>query len=162
MFWSRKFTPVPFAPRHRPVLRRWRLACSCGLSSWWRCPDRRTPTPPGPLAAPTGTCAERRVLPSPAYRPPRPGRNAGHWTRVPASRAHLPIRPVWRCRIDGAPWPCQPARSRLLRLHADDRLALLMYLGGLMQQAARELPADVDLTDRFLTWARRPHRTPHR
>lgn len=43
---------VAFAPVHRPVLRRWRLACSCGLISWRRCPDRRRPTPLGPLATP--------------------------------------------------------------------------------------------------------------
>ncbi|WBB81550.1 hypothetical protein O7606_09410 [Micromonospora sp. WMMD882] len=49
--------PVPYGPAHRPVVRRWRLACSCGLRSWWRCPDRRHPTPLGPLAAPAGAVA---------------------------------------------------------------------------------------------------------
>ncbi|WBB80873.1 hypothetical protein O7606_05670 [Micromonospora sp. WMMD882] len=139
------------------MLRRWRLTCSCGLPSWRRCPDRRHPVPPGPLAAPPRSCAERRALPraTDAPPPPRPGRNAGHWTRSPAPWLHRPARPSWRCRVDGAPWPCQPAKSRLLTLYADDRLALLMHLGALMQRAAGELPADVDVVDRFLLWARR-------
>jgi len=30
--------PIPFAPAHRPIWRRWRRRCSCGLP--WPCIDR--------------------------------------------------------------------------------------------------------------------------
>lgn len=45
MLRSRKPRPVPLAPSHRPRPRRWRLACSCGMPSWRRCPDRRATVP---------------------------------------------------------------------------------------------------------------------
>ncbi|MEU3453672.1 flavin reductase [Micromonospora sp. NPDC006766] len=75
-------------------------------------------------------------------------------------RPHVPMRPLWRCRACGAEWPCQPARLALLVEYRDERTALLVYLGTLMQEAGDQL-AQIDghvrppgLTDRFLTWAR--------
>ncbi|GAB3796877.1 hypothetical protein [Micromonospora zhanjiangensis] len=50
MPWShrdRSAQPVPLAPAHRPVWRRLRRYCSCGLR-WSTCPDRRAA---GPTAA---------------------------------------------------------------------------------------------------------------
>lgn len=86
---SRSPRPVPFAPQHRPVLRRWRLACSCGLPSWRRCPDRRHPTPPGPLAAPPDPGrhrTEEKPKPKPKPSPkPRP---------VPPTIPWPPFRPI--------------------------------------------------------------------
>nr|WP_145777716.1 flavin reductase [Micromonospora olivasterospora] len=69
------------------------------------------------------------------------------------------MRPLWRCRACGAEWPCQPARLSLLVEYRDDRVALLVYLATLMNEAGDQLAQltaqpRVDLTDRFLTWAR--------
>ncbi|MFF5173085.1 flavin reductase [Micromonospora sp. NPDC000089] len=70
------------------------------------------------------------------------------------------MRPLWRCRACGAEWPCQPARLALLVEYRDDRTALLVYLGTLMQEAGDQLAQlngharPADLVDRFLAWAR--------
>ncbi|MEO3775556.1 hypothetical protein ABGB16_01640 [Micromonospora sp. B11E3] len=76
-------------------------------------------------------------------------------------RPHQPIRPLWLCRTCAAPWPCATARLALLREYADDRVALLVYLGGQLHDAADELyrlnphdgPEPRQLFDRFLGWA---------
>ncbi|MBQ0896384.1 hypothetical protein KBX37_25385 [Micromonospora sp. U56] len=84
---------------------------------------------------------------------------------VSPPRPHLPIRPLWLCRTCAAPWPCATARLTLLREYAHDRVALLVYLGGLLHDAAGQLhtlnphdaPEPTQLFDRFLGWAlRRP------
>ncbi|TDB69757.1 MULTISPECIES: flavin reductase [unclassified Micromonospora] len=72
---------------------------------------------------------------------------------------HVAMRPLWRCRNCGAEWPCQPARLSLLSEYREDRTALIIYLGTLMAEASDQLAQlnpdrRVDLTDRFLTWAR--------
>jgi len=77
-----------------------------------------------------------------------------------ASRPHLPMRPLWRCRRCGAEWPCQPARLALLVEYRADRTALLIYLSTLMAEAGEQLSqlnghaAPERLTERFLSWAR--------
>ncbi|MEU8262141.1 hypothetical protein AB0C02_16125 [Micromonospora sp. NPDC048999] len=83
------------------------------------------------------------------------------------TRPHTPIRPLWLCRACTAPWPCPTARLTLLREYANDRVALLVYLGGMLHDAAGELrilhpdhaPEPGQLFDRFLGWARRPTTT---
>lgn len=72
---------------------------------------------------------------------------------------HEPMRPLWRCRRCGAQWPCQPARLSLLSEYQGKRTSLLIYLSGLMDEAAPRLAQlnshqAPDLRDRFLTWAR--------
>ncbi len=72
---------------------------------------------------------------------------------------HLPMRPLWRCRNCGVEWPCQPARLSLLVEYRGDRTALMIYLAQQMTEARGQLrqlnPSNaLDLTDRFLTWAR--------
>ncbi|NES15733.1 MULTISPECIES: flavin reductase [Micromonospora] len=70
------------------------------------------------------------------------------------------MRPLWRCRVCGAQWPCQPARLALLVEYRADRTALLIYLSILMAEASAQLSqlngsADAeDLIERFLSWAR--------
>ncbi|MET8362465.1 flavin reductase family protein [Micromonospora sp. NPDC005252] len=68
------------------------------------------------------------------------------------------MRPLWRCRGCGAPWPCQPARLALLADYRHDRTALLVYLGTLMVEAGDQLARlngrPADLHERFLGWAR--------
>lgn len=73
----------------------------------------------------------------------------------PRSRSHTPARPSWRCSRCGAAWPCGPAKLTLLRLYRDNRIGLLIVLGERLVEAAAELPADVDLYARFVSWARR-------
>ncbi|WP_308042526.1 flavin reductase [Micromonospora sp. PLK6-60] len=71
---------------------------------------------------------------------------------------HEAMRPLWRCRNCGAPWPCQPARLALLIEYRHDRTALLVYLGTLLVEARDQLgqlhSPPPDLTERFLGWAR--------
>ncbi|MFC0004330.1 hypothetical protein [Micromonospora siamensis] len=77
---------------------------------------------------------------------------------------HTPLRPLWLCRSCAAPWPCAPARLRLIQEYADDRVALLVYLGGMLHDAAGELhrlhpddgPDPARLFARFLGWATGP------
>lgn len=95
------------------------------------------------------------ALPGPAQRPA--GQRRPLVTR--AFRAHLPIRPVWRCRACAAGWPCPPARLTLLSEYAGNRLALTVYLATLMHEAVRDLyevghrPDPRALHERFLAWA---------
>ncbi|MFE9655375.1 hypothetical protein [Micromonospora sp. NPDC006431] len=71
------------------------------------------------------------------------------------------MRPLWLCRICAAPWPCQPARLLLLMEHRRDRVALSVYLAGLLFDATADLmklnpnatPSPAELFDRFLAWA---------
>ncbi|WP_446216179.1 hypothetical protein [Micromonospora sp. IBHARD004] len=80
---------------------------------------------------------------------------------------HVALRPLWLCRACAAPWPCATARLTLLREYADDRVALLVYLGGLLHDAAGHLhalhphdgPEPGQLFARFLGWAI-PRRSP--
>lgn len=72
---------------------------------------------------------------------------------------HLPARPTWLCQDDGKPWPCAPARRRLLDEYKGFRTALLLYLAGQMAEAREQL-AELDsgtpppgLEGRFLSWA---------
>ncbi len=75
--------------------------------------------------------------------------------------SHTPLRPLWCCRACAAPWPCGPARLALLREYAQDRVVLLIHLGGLLHEAAGHLhtldpddePDPKRLFDRFLGWA---------
>ena len=70
------------------------------------------------------------------------------------------MRPAWRCRGCGAPWPCQPARLALLVEYRHDRPGLLVYLATLMVEAGAQLAQlnghrpPADLHRRFLGWAR--------
>jgi hypothetical protein len=81
-------------------------------------------------------------------------------------REHLPVRPIWRCRVCAAPWPCQPARLALLTEYADDRVSLCLYLCASMHEAIDDLyPVNVQLDtgnlfERFLAWAPRQPRSP--
>ncbi|MFC8848810.1 MULTISPECIES: flavin reductase [unclassified Micromonospora] len=76
------------------------------------------------------------------------------------ARPHLPVRPIWLCRACGHPWPCGAARLTLLVEYRGNRTALLIYLATLQEEATAQLteltPATppVNLTDRFLSWAR--------
>lgn len=78
------------------------------------------------------------------------------------SRAHLPLRPLWLCRVCAAPWPCATARLTLLREYADARVTLLIYLATLLHEAVDDLyalnpddgPTPEQLFARFIGWAR--------
>jgi hypothetical protein len=81
---------------------------------------------------------------------------------VPARvRPHVPIRPLWLCRVCAAPWPCATARLTLLAEYADSHVALSIYLAGMLYDAIDDLyrlnphdaPAPGALFDRFLGWA---------
>ncbi|WKU04206.1 flavin reductase [Micromonospora sp. HUAS LYJ1] len=72
---------------------------------------------------------------------------------------HVAMRPLWRCRNCGREWPCQPAKLALLTEYRENRTALLVYLGTLMQEATSQLTQlnpdrRPDMADRFVAWAR--------
>ncbi|MGC4772336.1 flavin reductase [Micromonospora sp. DT44] len=76
---------------------------------------------------------------------------------MPRYRPHVAARPSWRCRVCGAAWPCSPARLALLGEYREDRIGLLVYLAGVLCEAAGDLTCptgDDRLSDRFITWAR--------
>ncbi|MGA4728790.1 hypothetical protein ACPB67_15295 [Micromonospora taraxaci] len=76
-------------------------------------------------------------------------------------RPHLPLRPLWLCRVCAAPWPCPVARLTLCQEYAHDRIALSIYLCTVLHDAAADLyrlnPHDgldpAVLFTRFLGWA---------
>ncbi|WP_432956149.1 hypothetical protein [Micromonospora haikouensis] len=82
--------------------------------------------------------------------------------RPPVGREHLPARPIWLCRVCGGPWPCSPARRRLLHEYADAPVTLAVHLAGLMLEAGEQLnqaypytaPSPETLHRRFLGWLR--------
>jgi hypothetical protein len=79
---------------------------------------------------------------------------------TPPPREHLPIRPIWLCRVDAHPWPCGEARVALLRQYDGDMIGLAVYLAGMLHDAAADLyalnpheaPKPSALWDRFLAW----------
>lgn len=79
----------------------------------------------------------------------RAGRAGGAVTRHPLFarfRAHTPMRPQFRCRACGAPWPCQPARLALLFLYRGDRQGLRVHLAHKMLAALSDQPQQDALT----------------
>lgn len=72
---------------------------------------------------------------------------------------HVAERPSWRCRVDGEPWPCEPAKAALLREYKGFRVSLLLYLAACMAEAREDLAeqdsghAPANLTERFVSWA---------
>ncbi|MFC8297750.1 hypothetical protein [Micromonospora orduensis] len=76
-------------------------------------------------------------------------------------RPHLPLRPLWLCRVCAAPWPCPVARLTLRQEYAHDRIALSIYLCAVLHDAAADLyrldphdgPDPAALFARFLGWA---------
>ncbi|MFG3557875.1 hypothetical protein ACGGAQ_26200 [Micromonospora sp. NPDC047557] len=83
-------------------------------------------------------------------------------------RPHLPLRPLWLCRVCAAPWPCPVARLTLRREYAHDQIALSIYLCTVLHDAATDLyrlnpqggPDPRALFTRFLAWAT-PRGDPH-
>ncbi|MFE9916144.1 hypothetical protein ACFYPG_13405 [Micromonospora sp. NPDC005553] len=80
-------------------------------------------------------------------------------------RPHLPLRPLWLCRVCAAPWPCPIARLALRQEYAHDRIGLSIYLCTVLHEAAHDLyllnphdgPDPAALFTRFLGWARPRH-----
>lgn len=78
-------------------------------------------------------------------------------TPEPAERAsdpHRVRRPQWTCRVDGAAWPCTPARQALAQQAGAESNRLGVLMSVLMAQAAEELGiADpTRLYRRFVAW----------
>lgn len=69
---------------------------------------------------------------------------------------HTAARPTWDCRVCARPWPCEPARERLLAELGETQLT--MYAWTMLEAAAGELPTltGLALFERFMTWTRRP------
>ncbi|MGC4757478.1 hypothetical protein [Micromonospora trifolii] len=80
-----------------------------------------------------------------------------------AVRPHLPMRPLWLCRMCAAPWPCQPARLLLVIEYQRDRVGLSIYMAGLLFEATADLiklnpnpaPSPADMFARFVGWIAR-------
>ncbi|WP_341717007.1 hypothetical protein QQG74_24110 [Micromonospora sp. FIMYZ51] len=131
-------------------------------------PEPRTPPPPNSRWHHEPARATARLGPLAPAQTRRPNfvglvqDGAGGRTLVTTTAPHMPLRPLWLCRACAAPWPCGSARVTLLREYAHDRVALLVYLGGQLHDAAEQLyrlnpndgPNPKQLFDRFLGWAR--------
>ncbi|MCM0677147.1 hypothetical protein NCC78_20990 [Micromonospora phytophila] len=96
---------------------------------------------------------------------PTPNFSPVHDRQRRTIRPHLPMRPLWLCRVCAAPWPCQPARLLLLMDYRRDRVGLSVYMAGILFDATADLmtlnpnpgPSPRELFDRFLAWtARQP------
>ncbi len=101
-------------------------------------------------------------MPTEPAAPPAPNRPP--WAQARAARPHLPLRPLWLCRVCAAPWPCATARLTLIAEYAHDRIALSVYLCAVLHEAAADLdrldpdegPTPAALFARFLAWVPRP------
>jgi hypothetical protein len=81
---------------------------------------------------------------------------------APTSRdpEHTPRRPTWTCRACQLDWPCDTAKAALREEYRLDPLALFVYLGMTLQEAAQDLyklnpnpgPDPVELHARFMAW----------
>jgi len=74
-------------------------------------------------------------------------------------RPHVHSRPIFRCRVCGANWPCQPARLVLLAMFRDDRQGLRLHLARKLLAALADQPQSdaVTLAVRFLGWLPPPN-----
>lgn len=76
-----------------------------------------------------------------------------------SAQEHLPRKPDWTCGTCDKPWPCLPARISLSAEHDGNGVALGMYMGVCLQEAARDLgdAADpLELYRRFISWVHHP------
>ncbi|SCE97650.1 hypothetical protein GA0070216_103472 [Micromonospora matsumotoense] len=93
----------------------------------------------------------------------RPNASPVHAREGGAIRPHVPMRPLWLCRVCAAPWPCQPARLLLTMDYRQDRVGLSVYMAGRLFDATGDLvtlnpnavPPPAELFERFLAWTRR-------
>lgn len=73
---------------------------------------------------------------------------------------HLPHRPTWDCLACERPWPCDPARERLISEFRRHRYSLTAYMAGHYGSALNDMAgpsaADIppDLHERFFSWTR--------
>ncbi|MGW4464599.1 hypothetical protein [Micromonospora sp. NPDC004704] len=73
---------------------------------------------------------------------------------------HIPLRPMWFCRVDAMPWPCAEARLGLTEGYRGLEISLCCYLAIQFQQALTDLhtlnpdtaPEPRALYERFLGW----------
>jgi hypothetical protein len=72
---------------------------------------------------------------------------------------HVAARPSWDCRKCGKPWPCTPAKRKLLDTLSPTQLVLQMWV--YLEDAAIELQL-VDFREtfhRFISWTWPEYRT---
>ncbi|WP_243706222.1 hypothetical protein [Micromonospora sp. KC721] len=94
---------------------------------------------------------------------PMPNVSPVHDRQRRAVLPHVPMRPLWLCRVCAADWPCQPARLLLLMEYRRDRVALSVYLAGILFDATADLtrlnpqpePSPAELFERFVAWTAR-------
>lgn len=74
------------------------------------------------------------------------------------SGEHEPVRPSWRCTVDGFRWPCPQSRVVLREVFGGDWTALQRRLLLVVAVAECELPGvtNADLYRRFVAWAMSP------
>ena len=75
---------------------------------------------------------------------------------------HLPLRPLWICRVDAYPWPCADARLDLTNGYRDKTISLTLFLAAQFVEALGDLhtidpalgppPDPRALYERFLGW----------
>lgn len=77
-------------------------------------------------------------------------------------REHLPLRPIWLCRVCAAPWPCGSARLMLRSQYTNDRVALSVYMASMLGEASDDLRRlnpqseldQVAIFGRFMGWTK--------
>ncbi|MEV7331602.1 hypothetical protein [Micromonospora sp. NPDC093244] len=87
-----------------------------------------------------------------------------HLRQRRAVRPHLPMRPLWLCKVCAAAWPCPPARMLLRIEYRADRVALSVYMASQLFDATADLcrlhpnptPDPQELFARFLAWTAQP------
>jgi hypothetical protein len=67
---------------------------------------------------------------------------------------HNADRPSWDCRACHDPWPCAPARARMLDEMSSIELAMFCWAN--LEEAAGDMPqmTAAEAFDRFMNWSR--------
>jgi hypothetical protein len=73
---------------------------------------------------------------------------------------HVPLRPLFICKIDAQPWPCADARLGLVTGFRDRRISRCLFLGAMFIDCMNDLyklnpdtaPQPAALYARFFGW----------
>jgi hypothetical protein len=81
---------------------------------------------------------------------------------TPATELHVPLRPLWICRVDAYPWPCADARLDLTNGYRGKTMSLTLLLAAHFVEALNDLhsidpdlgtpPDPRALYERFMGW----------
>ena len=68
-----------------------------------------------------------------------PEGNTGRVAVAVTPGMHVPIKPLWICRVDAQPWPCADARLILTEAYRRNPVEVGTYLGASLHEMVADL-----------------------